>query len=418
MKLYLTGLITLALLLQQCSQKQTDDITPDVEQPVQATYQVEYSANTVVIDDAGVKTLTKADITTGVYTFRNPPEAVTKLEVGQIVLLSGNSLRKVTSVQRSGSDVTVQTQPAALTEAIQNGIIAYDTDFRWTSAQAGGRVGATAGVQEWSRELTYSGTIAGWNTEMKLTPTPDTLRINLKLVKKVGGQDAAVVRAEGWLSNFQQHTDIRIQNGELTSFVHENRNLKGQIEVKFAAVQNASNVQATISVPAELSFPIRVGPIPMSLNIGLVAKVIPQLFGESSSEGSFKLTYDSDLGFAVRDGAPESRSALRNPLYLLTGKTGSAGFEAVGFGVGLEFPKISLRILGGIVVPSLVVNTAVYSVFEPPYGGGLTAACQEGDISIKAEAGVELSVLSLSYQPVQITLFNDRKTWKEGSCPP
>jgi hypothetical protein len=91
-----------------------------------ATFDVTWSPNTVRLDRAEtLRSLRKVSRSGATFTFDAGEPKVRDLKPGQILLVWGIALRKVTAVEPRGGRVIVRTDVASIPEAIQNGKIAW-----------------------------------------------------------------------------------------------------------------------------------------------------------------------------------------------------------------------------------------------------------------------------------------------------
>jgi hypothetical protein len=173
----------------------------------------------------------------------------------------------------------------------------------------------------------------------------------------------------------------------------------------------------------------------MTLNIKMNLRVVPELTGgKASSGGSWKVTYDSDQGFQTNGGDPTPRSTVRDMVANLGSEpTVTAGLGVVGFGLGVEWPRLELQ-LGWPIFPELyeggdadtksglekaaemlrpfvflTTNTYVTGLWTP--GTTLTAdipPCQRSSVKISAIAGYKLSVLGM------VELSDNKLLWEKS----
>ena len=91
-----------------------------------ATFQVTWGPNTVRLDRAEtLRSLRRVSRNGATFTFDANEAKVAALKPGQILLVWGIALRKVTSVARKGDRLIVHTDVASIPEAIQNGHISW-----------------------------------------------------------------------------------------------------------------------------------------------------------------------------------------------------------------------------------------------------------------------------------------------------
>src|SRR5665213_1460194 len=135
--LRLDAIIGVIILLSGCSSSnQPVTTTAGPWNPNTQTYQVTYSPNTVLVDSITAATaIHSADssydpndstIEFLVYHFDPASTIAQNLAAGQILLISGQSIRHVDSVGTNGSETLAYTSDAALTDAIQSGNISWD----------------------------------------------------------------------------------------------------------------------------------------------------------------------------------------------------------------------------------------------------------------------------------------------------
>lgn len=92
-----------------------------------ATFDVTWSPNTVRLTrDETLHSLRRVSRTGASFTFDAAEPKVHDLKAGQILLVWGIALRKVTAIEPKGADVVVRTDLVSLPEAIQNGHIAWN----------------------------------------------------------------------------------------------------------------------------------------------------------------------------------------------------------------------------------------------------------------------------------------------------
>jgi hypothetical protein len=135
----------------------------------------------------------------------------------------------------------------------------------------------------------------------------------------------------------------------------------------------------------------------MQLNVEARAQIVPTfIFEQSSSGGSFKLTFESDQGVSFENDLAKPIGQLRNSQISVSGETVTASMESASFGVGFEFPRLVIGPLGHpamafVTVKSFAAGTFISSSLK---------ACQKGDASIRAVAGYKLAtpITSLSGQ--------------------
>jgi hypothetical protein len=385
-----------------------------------STYEVEYTDNTVVIDEDVMESFVSADKKSGDYTFTSDADDLLDLKPGKIVFFYGHSVRRIKSVAEKGDDIIVYTEYVTLNEAIKNGSIGWENKIDWSSDQPEVR-GASLligdelyAAQETSEfNIHYEGKIQGWDISLDLLPKDNKLTIDITGTKEIGGQKVCSISGKGFISQFTNECHFRFADSNLESFEMVNHGLNGELELKFAAVGLGSQV-AQLEIPAKIKIPTRVYGIPVSFNLGCNLKIFPEVAQGASSQASYKITYDSDMGFKFANNNAEATSKLNSQNMEVTGETVSAGAITTGVGVGLEFPRIEVAVLGEIIVPYFLYNTSIITFYEPGIASNVPP-CQEGKMTIKCVSGIDLKFFGASYA-FSKDHFEKVKKWQtEGS---
>jgi hypothetical protein len=361
----------------------------------------------------------------------------------------------VVSTTTEGSTVVVATEDATAAEVVRDGKIkwtyriAYDAlpdrTYETAMAQIGlqrapalASIGGTDAAQlrnaAVSREaLRFTGKVSGFDIEFKLTPTSSQLNFELSATRS-----NIKVQAAGFISQFDQETQLEFDEGTGTLFDTQVSKLKGEAEVTWHAFEvNDPSLDSDIvalQLPLSLPIPFMAGPLPMTLNIKANIRVVPELTsGNASSGGSWKVSYDSDHGFSSNGGDATPRSQLRNAIASLgSTATVTAGLGVVGFGVGFEFPRLELQLghpldldllkqadggeglyekASAMLRPYAFLTLNTYANGQWTPGTTLTAdipPCQRSSVKVSAIAGYKLSVLGM------VELSDNKLIWEKS----
>jgi len=418
------SLIFILFLLIGCggdNQKNDENNKNKIPEADKTTYEVEYTDNTVVVDEEVMESFISSDKKSGVYKFKNDADDLLDLKPGEIVFFYGNSVRRVNNVVEIDDEIIVNTEYVTLNEAIKNGTIGWENKIDWSSGQAeiqnaslligGDEIFAAQTKSEF--KINYKGKIKGWDISLDLVPKDNKLTIDITGTKSIGGQKVCTISGKGFISQFTNECHFRFTDSNLDNFEMVNHGINGELELKFAAVGLGSQV-AQIEIPAKIKIPSRVYGIPVSFNLGCNLKIFPEVEGGASSQASYKITYNSDMGFKFADNSAEATSKLNSNNMEVTGETVSAGVITTGVGVGLEFPRIEVAVLGEIIVPYFLYNTSVITFYEPGIASNLPP-CQEGKMTIKCVSGVDLQFFGASYAFSKDHFEKVRKWQTEGS---
>ena len=390
----------------------------------------------------------------GTLVFDGSTPSVGDLAPGAVLALDEVGARKVTSVSREGDQIVVATEDANIVDVVTDGHIGWtynvawddlpDTVYELAMAEQGFRpmfaaaglpgTGVPAGSSAVKGEaLRFVGKVKGFEIELKFVPKPDKLEFELSATRS-----NVKVQAGGFISQFVQETVMEFDGGTGTLFDTSVTGLKGEAEITWHAFEVDdpsfdSDIVALV-LPLGLPIPFMAGPIPMTLNIKMNLRVVPELTsGQASSGGSWKVTYDGDHGFTTNGGDPTPKATLRNMAANLGSEpTVTAGLGVTGFGLGMEFPRLELQ-LGHPILPELysgddedtksilekasemlrpyvflTLNNYVNGLWTP--GTTLTSdipPCQRSSIKLSAIAGYKLSVLGM------VELSDNKLLWEK-----
>jgi hypothetical protein len=336
------------------------------------------------------------------------------------VIFANHALVKVDSVENSGGEVTVHTEPATLDQAIKDGKVGWDYGVDWQTLPAssyqgvansliamvvpnavvadsfvGRREPVTAGLPG----INWSGTIEGFATKLSLTPEENKLSIIVSAKKTTTGGAFAQVTAMGWISNFTQETFLTYEQSQASEVTSKTIGLQGQIQVEWHAGA-APEVGAPLTdvtqfkIPVELPIPFTVGPIPVVLKLMATLQVVPELsVDKASSGGNYTIDFASDQGFTIKNELAKPFSNVKSVDFAVTGETVSAGMGPVGFALGVEFPRFEISVFNTV---SAFVSLKTYSTSQWTPGTTYTndiPPCQMGTSQMAAYAGWAVKAL-------------------------
>lgn len=393
--------------------------------PKSETFKATTKENTTTITASEIDKLESYNSETGTYTFSGSADEVEDLEVGKVVLFETHSLRKITAVKKEGGKIIVESEYARLTDYFKEASISYSAPVSWdkkgiaaTKVTLGQPIAVMANpslllLQDIENETSISleREIRGWKVGFELQPeSGGKLNITLSAEK----ERICSIKAEGFISSFTSNATIEIGNGETQEFSYNNDGLEGEVELKFAAVGLGSEI-AILEIPATIERTILVqGIIPVTLRLKANLKIYPEVAAGSSSQASMKLTYNSNLGFSYGNGSMSTTGGVSNDTAEQTGDSNTATAGIAGMGVGVEFPRFEIGILGNTVVPYLLLNTHASSYLST----GLldNRPCHTATIKYEAHAGVSMDFLGVMSINNDYKIFEDERRWTaEGS---
>jgi len=390
------------------------------------TYEgVEYADKSTVIDEDAMRSgLRGEDGKT--FRFAEGTKGVDKLAAGGVALFAGAAIRKVTSVRKSGGEVVVETADAKLNDLIKKGKIGYQGPMNWSKLPRNAfrdiRFGVNdqqpllanvAGVESWQPEqsIVKNWNISGFEVELKLTPKLDKLEFELDAKRS----PTIRVTGKGSISNFGFQTDLEYDQSSGQLIETEVLDLKAEAELTWAALgvgnKGIDTDTVRLKLPFEVPFPFFVAGLPFVLKVKSEVRIVPVLAEDSSSGGSFKVSYSADTGFTSSKGAlPKAKSTVDDSDAELGDKeTVTAGFRPVGFAWGWEFPRLELSMVGIGTFAFISQDTFMSGEFTP--GTTLTAdipPCQKAAVTLHAIAGYKLEILGFLAAKDQTTLWEKK----------
>ncbi len=377
-------------------------------------FDVSYASGTVVVDEPSVDAhLLAIDDDRSVLRFDAGADQVRVLTPGQVVVFAGAALGRVQRVDDLGAELVVTTEPATLADAITSGTFAWEREVRWDQVEPAalanavpGLVGhsvapaaATGGVAlalEVKPTMKFAGTLQGFEVEVELTPAAD--RLNLSVVAKRPG---VRVEGTGFVGNFRHAARFEIGPDD-AAVAAEQTGMQGEMKLRWNAFQvgdaTLDSEPISFKLPVALPVPFTVGPIPVVLTVKATLQVVPvfEHTESGSSGGHLVLTYRSDQGFDVQDGAATPRGSLQDSLREIADAV-TAGFGPTGFLVGVEFPRFELSIFGPLASAFVTLKATAAGLWTP--GTTLTndiPPCQKAESTLFAKAGFELGGISKS----------------------
>ena len=417
--LALVGLLAIVAIFAACGGGGDD--SEDEPDPTDSTssgltadnYDVTMTEDSAMVDEATMdESFIEMSDDGRTLRFEEGSEAIENLEEGVPTIFAGQALGVVTDISEDDGEIVVETEEATLDQVIEDGEISWSYAIDWDEVdysafiEPAKAVGLHPVQQESS--LKFSGTIKGFDVEFELKPGENG-RLDIGVEAKKG--ENLAVSGEGYVSGFTQETFINYEDsvaGEVTS---ESIGLESEMELKWAAFTiGAEGITeiASMSIPVELPIRFLIGPIPVRLSIKAVLQVVPELNVEgASSGGSWKVKYNSDQGFEVEDTLHNPVGQLIDSVIEVSDETVSAGFGPVGFGLGIEFPRLEVALFESAVA-FITIKTYSTSLWTP--GTTLTndiPPCQKGSTTITAVAGYSVSFLGIAAVESQEQVWQD-----------
>jgi hypothetical protein len=301
--------------------------------------------------------------------FSGTNSTIASLKPGSVLLIKGLLAKKVLAVEADEGDIAVLTEPAGITDVVQDGHLKYDYPVRFAS---GGVVntalapGASDG--DWlagdlfvrsayaaaptddaeapSAALTKTFDVKGWTVEVTATPENDKINLKVKASKEGNGFKATVI-GDGYIQNFDAGGDLTVEHGKVEQLEMINRKLNGTMNFTWSVKLDVADrpfQSVKIEVPVMVNVPLAplLGGLPFFLVIDGAVLIKPG-FGaaEEISYGEFRLTYDGTQSFKIHEGTVDPEGNVSGTIELLKWDNYSK-VAPVGLVVAFAAPRIEL----------------------------------------------------------------------------
>ncbi|SOE20658.1 hypothetical protein SAMN06298216_1142 [Spirosomataceae bacterium TFI 002] len=390
-------------------------------------YVAEYTEETIYLEDPNNTVIVAIDTATQVYTM-NASAFSKEPKAGEVILVGGKMMRKVSSLEKKSGNYVIKTEDAALTDVIKNGTIAWDITPEWSEVAAIKMDGEN--IVDLSNGRIHGPIEAeisrgGIDHKIRISPQLENGKINscefkIQMVKKVGGSPTVVFTAEGKVKLPNQQTSISIKNQKLETFKANNKGISADITLSMSAAGGKSGSHSFELPGFALSIPIRFIPtpggpvplpIPVSIDIGIqfVSQLtIPDI--KSSATASSKIALSADAGFEYQ-GTTVSTSGSIGDDKITDGTFDSA--SNIGFPIdiqfGVAFPRVGLNIAGQELA---YVHTGFTTGSSLNWG----PLCKSGYVKMVVEGGYELKVLGQTISEKKKIFAEKKKEAKSENC--
>ena len=357
---------------------------------------------------------------------------------GEVVLFDGVAGGRVRSVENDGDAVVVTLEDVPLTEFIENGTLTWDKTLLFSANsepellpgfEDNFTVSKVRAAQEFGVEteggaltsFTFNGTLNGFDVEVELGPESGRLNVRLGLKRSVNGREVFAATATGFLENMRQLGDLDIASGTTRRAQFELKDLRGEVEIEWAAFNPGAFFPDDLfqmQIPVVFPFRAAIGPIPITVKVGILGRVLAQLsLQDMSSRGSIKVSFDGEGGLVIDETSvrPLGGSGIAHELGL-TGETTTAGAATVALSMGIQFPHVEVGILLDSAKAFITVDTFVTGFFEPGLLSNV-APCQSVEVQNRGVAGYSVSLLGLvELASGEEELWKNERKWvSEGS---
>jgi hypothetical protein len=301
--------------------------------------------------------------------FSSSNRTIAALKPGSVLLVKGLLAKKVLAVESYNGDIAVLTEPAGLTDVVQDGHLTYDYPVRFSS---GGIVNTAlapeASGSEWfasdlfvntafasappdaaeapTTALTKTFDAKGWTVEVTAVPENDKIKLKVKATKEGNGFKATVI-GDGYLANFDAGGDITVEHGKVETFKMVTKKINGTMNFTWSVKLDVADrpfQSVKIEIPVMVNVPLAplLGGLPFFLVVDGAVLIKPG-FGaaEEISYGEFRITYDGTQHFKIHEGTVDPEGNVSGTIELLKWDNYSK-VAPVGLVVAFAAPRIEL----------------------------------------------------------------------------
>ncbi len=414
----LLGVLLCILMLPL--QAGTDDIFADRFSGVATSFDVVWSPDVELVEGDALDALLSVDAAGEVFTFDTAllGAAGIAFAPGEVMILEGLALRRVASVSLSGPTTIVTTAQAALNEAIVSGQMDWALDIGFQEIanaeifMAGRGSGCSPAFDPEAQQISFECSFDDYTMALTLSRTGSSSSIQYQVTKGTDQANASIT-GTGTLSNFDTDGSASFSAGELTSFQQNTQDAQMDLNIALSAAGSGSN-DLNFEVPFPIiRIPFTVGPIPMSIDIGVqfVAIMEVPLSATASATASADFRYRGDTGFTY-EGATVDTTATINDHEFSNGEFDSASqFVSVDAGFGIAFPRVSLNVLTSEVA---WVHTGFTLQSSLRFG----PVCKVGIAGLVVQGGYKLEIMGVELLSDQETFASEERRVESDGCPP
>ena len=265
--------------------------------------------------------------------FAGGNRTIASLKPGSVLLIKGLLAKKVLAVEADEGDIAVLTEPAALTDVVQDGHLTYDYPVRFASnGVVNTALAPDAPDSDWlagdylvgsayaaspaddaeapTAALTKTFDVKGWTVEVTATPQNDRVNLKVKASREGNGFKATVI-GDGYMQNFDAGGDLTVEHGKVEQLEMINKKMNGTMNFTWSVKLDVADrpfQSVKIDVPVMVNVPLAplLGGLPFFLVIDGAVLIKPG-FGaaEEISYGEFRITYDGTQRFKIHEGTVE-----------------------------------------------------------------------------------------------------------------
>jgi hypothetical protein len=375
------------LLLGGCSGDDDPAPQPPPRTPIElgpdsTSFEPTWNPETVVVGAETMTTLTNPYADDGVYRFDPAAADIAELSPGQVVVLTGVDLVRVTAVDATDDAIVLTTEPANLTDAVSDADVSWDVGVDVSEPiqlndgsgmlrpLATPQVVCTQPLAPESCQSSFSGTLGNLKTSQKMQTQPDgSLKMTVSMEYPQQGNSILKVVLSSVVRSFRNEGFFTIRGGSLESASVLLRDIEVELDIDAGGVAIGGG-DNFFKLPLKLTFPFELGPIPAYVTVSGAITLTPLLSEQSSFRTRAKFHVKGSAGFTVDGTTITASGSLDNARGADPTSSNVSYISTVtaGLGVLYEFPRVGLGIglvdkagVEGYVTPKfeVVMNQAL-----------------------------------------------------------
>src|SRR5215471_552196 len=358
---------------------------------------------------------------------------VADIKPGSVVLIRDVVVVKAAAVHRDGDAIVVSAEPAAITDLIQNGEIAWSKariDFRRGTLRTASPSGSAAPQgSRWTggpRPVlaffllpsaaagdgeAFSGSLKNFAYEGSYSAAGDLLKADVHLFGEAAGVNVDI-NADGRLSNFTFGGRIAIRDGKADNLNLLLEKLDADVDLRATASRAAGGNhpgQQLLEIPQIYEFPIVIEGIPFVVTFKfalLLNEGITNVGGRAGLTAHLKLNGSQGAEWRL-PGEPQAEPVPKTQgdtaLDFDLTRSDGAGLGPQALLVAIQYPWIGVGLGFGAARagPFVDVVTAASTTYA---GAAAIFPCSKGDIYITGSVGLEAKFLLLK-KTIRTTVY-------------
>lgn len=329
-------------------------------------YQVTYKPSAVVFSLQDTERALKDISADGAtYTLDASVPQASALKPGSVLFLYGVAIRKVTAVKAQGPNISVTTADGDITDAIEDGHIAWKVPIDYSVVGLGENISEDQGIENlFASPALADSTNYGGPTSYSFGGTADKFKytlaysmtgraLDVDLHATYTGSDAIIeLQGTGWVKNLVATGGLDISNGSITGIETGVQNLQGHVDFDWSGIRTTAGALSVldrdykIKMPVTIEFPLIVGGLPFVFEASAAMIVHPAFTAKNAiTTGHFSADYNgtAGTGLTTSNTAPQPVGDVHGD-ESIGHQTSVSSLSAMGFVAALELPRFELSL--------------------------------------------------------------------------